>query len=182
LHDGSRNLLQSLRDTVAVRRFEGENLENQHVERALRDGKSGGRHGYPKLLPFRIEQDRSKVKVSWPIGSALSPNVYQNQVKLTYNGLTDPSRRGVKGRSRRSWIVGERVGSGVAHTANRIGAIVKGQRGITADTALRLARYSLGLLNSTVRKMLLWPRYGKSAALRSPEFRFDAVWSRWKQD
>jgi addiction module HigA family antidote len=25
--------------------------------------------------------------------------------------------------------------------ANRIGAIVKGQRGITADTALRLARY-----------------------------------------
>src|SRR5262249_19061659 len=44
LYDRSGNLLQPLRDSIAVGRREGKDLEDQHVERALRDGESWGRH------------------------------------------------------------------------------------------------------------------------------------------
>src|SRR5215469_14584903 len=63
LNDGSRDLLQPLSDSVAVRRFEGKDLENHHIERALRDGETSRRHRYLNLLPFRVAHDRSKVKV-----------------------------------------------------------------------------------------------------------------------
>jgi hypothetical protein len=38
------DLLDPLRDRIAVRRFERERLQNQPVERALRDRKARGRH------------------------------------------------------------------------------------------------------------------------------------------
>src|SRR5262245_40911497 len=44
LHGLSRNLPQPLRDGVAMRRLQRQNLKNQHVERALRDWKSRWRH------------------------------------------------------------------------------------------------------------------------------------------
>src|SRR5262245_54594322 len=43
-HGLSRNLPQPLRDAVAMRRLQRQNLKNQHVERALRDWKSRWRH------------------------------------------------------------------------------------------------------------------------------------------
>ena len=42
------DLLQPLRDAVAVRGLEREDLQNQHVERALGDGKTGRRHRIPQ--------------------------------------------------------------------------------------------------------------------------------------
>ena len=70
LNDRSRNLLQSLCDAVTVRRFERKNLENEHIERALRDGKSGRWHVYLNLLPFSIRENRSKVKASQGVYTA----------------------------------------------------------------------------------------------------------------
>ena len=40
-----------------------------------------------------------------------------------------------------AWYICEFLGEGVARAGNRITAILDGQRGVTADTALRLARY-----------------------------------------
>src|SRR6266498_364466 len=54
LNDGFRNLLEPLRDAVAVRRLQGKDLENQHVERALRDRKTGRWHRCLKLLLISI--------------------------------------------------------------------------------------------------------------------------------
>ena len=50
----TRDLLQPLRDTVPMGGFEREDLENQHVERALRDGETRRRHRYLNLLPLSI--------------------------------------------------------------------------------------------------------------------------------
>jgi len=62
LDDGAGDLLQALRDAVAVGGLEREDLEDQHVERALRDGKTRRGHRYLKLLQLRIPRDRSKIK------------------------------------------------------------------------------------------------------------------------
>jgi hypothetical protein len=40
----ARHLLDPLRDRIAVRRPQRERLQNQHIERALRDRKARGRH------------------------------------------------------------------------------------------------------------------------------------------
>jgi hypothetical protein len=40
----ARDLLEPLRYPVAMRRIERQDLKDQHVERALRDRESGGRH------------------------------------------------------------------------------------------------------------------------------------------
>ena len=44
LHSLARHLLKPLREAVAMSRFQRQNLKNQHVKRALRNGKAGGRH------------------------------------------------------------------------------------------------------------------------------------------
>ena len=41
MDNGFRNLFQPLSDPIPVRRLQREDLENQHVERALRDRKPG---------------------------------------------------------------------------------------------------------------------------------------------
>jgi plasmid maintenance system antidote protein VapI len=53
-----------------------------------------------------------------------------------------PSGRSVGGGvPQATWDVGQCAGTCFARAATRIGAIVKGERSVTADTALRLARF-----------------------------------------
>src|SRR6185295_7592754 len=95
LNHGLRNLLQPLRDAVAVRRFQRENLQDQHVERTLRDRKTGWGH-------TRLD-DRSKIKVSSPrhkmwfvlrseAAFSVAPIYRRREVRYRFRAFADFSR------------------------------------------------------------------------------------------
>src|SRR5262249_25378589 len=95
LHSLSRNLRQPLRDGVAMRRLQRQNLKNQHVERPLRDWKSRWRHkvkpdesinrAYLNLRHITVDHRRPAVKTKIQFVDSTRP-------PLEFNGFEKTKR------------------------------------------------------------------------------------------
>src|SRR6267154_603888 len=95
LHYRPRDLVHSLGDAVSVQRLHRDNLQNQHIQRALGNGET---FQCLNLLPVRVHYDMSKVK------ACRRPDTSGNHV-VSESSATEAIRL-----PRRDWSFHEKAG------------------------------------------------------------------------